>query len=267
MPRDPGPARPRVGTAGWAVPSGTRRLGTHLEHYSRLLSCAEINSSFYRPHARATYERWAASTPDGFRFAVKVPREITHERRLVGTRDVLDRFLDESAGLGTRRGPLLVQLPPSFAYSGRTAGRFLTVLRARYDGLVVVEPRHPSWFSPAAGALLTSHGAGRVGADPPTVPGGGLPAGWPGVRYFRLHGSPRMYWSAYAPAALSDLTTQLEQAADSGAEVWCIFDNTSSGAAFPNALFVHEQLLRGDRRRGATSPDPRGVRSASARAV
>jgi hypothetical protein len=86
----------RIGTAGWSVharygdrvPPG----GSHLERYARVLDAVEINSSFYRPHKRGTYERWAAAVPQGFRFAVKLPKAVTHQARLVG------------AGHGTRRG-------------------------------------------------------------------------------------------------------------------------------------------------------------------
>src|SRR6185312_6154680 len=72
-----------------------------------------INSSFYKPHRPATYARWAASVPAGFRFSVKVPKLATHERRLVDTDDVLEAFLAEATQLGDKLGPLLVQLPPS----------------------------------------------------------------------------------------------------------------------------------------------------------
>src|SRR5690349_23923685 len=115
----------RVGTAGWSIPArfadafpGT---GSHLERYARRFDAAEINSSFYRPHRPETYARWAASVPDGFRFAVKVPREVTHRRRLAGAADVLDRFLGEAGALGEKLGPLLVQLPPSLAFDAATA--------------------------------------------------------------------------------------------------------------------------------------------------
>ena len=77
------------------------------------LPAVEINSSFYRPHRPSTYARWAAETPEGFPFAVKLPKEITHKRRLVDVAEPLDRFLAETAALGPKRGPLLVQLPPS----------------------------------------------------------------------------------------------------------------------------------------------------------
>ncbi len=76
----------RIGTAGWSVPAlyaeEMPRGGSHLERYARRLNAVEINSSFYRPHQRKTYERWAQSTPADFRFSVKVPKAITHEARL-----------------------------------------------------------------------------------------------------------------------------------------------------------------------------------------
>jgi uncharacterized protein YecE (DUF72 family) len=231
------------------VPTATPGAGTHLNRYARRLRGVEINSSFYRSHAGATYERWAVSTPLDFRFAVKMPREISHVLQLRGCRAQVERFLDETAGLGHRRGPLLLQLAPSFSYAAGTVGRFLALLRQRHDGPVVVEPRHPSWFSDAADALLTSYRAGRVGADPAIAHGGGVPSAWPGVQYFRLHGTPRMYWSPYSPGALADLAERLRLAAESGAEVWCIFDNTAGGAAFPNAREVRRRVERPATRR------------------
>src|SRR4029079_1485820 len=130
-----------IGTAGWSVPRASAPNfpgdGTHLQRYSRVLRAAEINSSFHRPHAAATYARWAESTPAEFRFAVKIPRTITHERELRATRPLLDRFLEESAGLGRKRGPLLLQLPPSLAFDRRVAARFLDLLRSRFAGDVV----------------------------------------------------------------------------------------------------------------------------------
>ena len=96
-------------------------MGSHLERYGAILNAVEINSSFYRPHRTATYERWAASVPEDFRFAVKVPKAITHERRLKDVGDLLDRFLSEVSGLGPKLGPLLVQLPPSLSFQAGIA--------------------------------------------------------------------------------------------------------------------------------------------------
>ena len=148
---------PRIGTAGWAIRKEHAALfpgdGSHLERYARRLNAVEINSSFYRPHRRATYERWAASVPARFSFAVKVPRAITHELRLKKADAALDAFLEQARGLGDKLGVLLIQLPPSFAFDLRTASTFFAALRKRYTGGVAFEPRHASWFTPRAEAL------------------------------------------------------------------------------------------------------------------
>jgi len=229
-----------VGTAGWSIPRTSAHHfpdgGTHLERYSRLLPCAEINSSFHRPHAATTYAKWAASTPPGFRFAVKLPRTITHDQKLRRARLPLERFLDESAGLADCRGPLLVQLPPSLAFESRLAGRFFTLLRERYAGPVVCEPRHPTWFTAGAETMLLRHSVARVAADPAVTPEAAVPGGWGGIVYFRLHGSPRKYWSSYPDDYLAVLSRSLTIAAATAAETWCIFDNTASGAALANAV-------------------------------
>jgi uncharacterized protein YecE (DUF72 family) len=227
-----------IGTAGWSIPRAVVRHfpgeSTHLHRYARVLRCAEINSSFHRSHGAATYARWAASTPAGFRFAVKIPRTITHDRELRAARPALERFLDESAGLGTKRGPVLVQLPPSLAFDRRVVARFLDLLRSRFDGRVVCEPRHPTWFSAAAEALLVRNEVARVAADPPPAPGADLPGAWAGLVYYRLHGAPRKYWSRYDADSVARLAEAL-RVVPSSVEVWCIFDNTASGAALENA--------------------------------
>ncbi|RZI92162.1 MAG: DUF72 domain-containing protein, partial [Rubrivivax sp.] len=110
----------------------------------------EINSSSYRPHRPQTYERWAASTPEHFRFAVKCPKQITHEARLEGAKELLTSFAGEASALGEKWAVLLVQLPPSLHFDGRVAGRFFKQLRAAFAGAIVCEPRHLSWFTPEA---------------------------------------------------------------------------------------------------------------------
>ena len=231
----------RVGCAGWALrkehaaefPTG----GTHLARYAGRFPAVEINSSFYRRHKPATYARWAESVPPDFRFAVKVPRDVTHARRLIGTEDVLDRFLPEATALGAKLGPLLVQLPPSLVFDAGVLKLFLGGLRARFDGAVVLEPRHPTWFEGGAERVLKAHRISRVAADPAVVPAAAEPGGWGGLVYYRLHGSPKMYYSAYDATYLRDLAGKLAAAAESSA-VWCVFDNTAEGAATLNALDV-----------------------------
>lgn len=237
---------PRVGTAGWSLPKDAQprfpEEGTHLERYAARLPAVEINSSFYRPHRPATYARWGESVPADFRFAVKVPRAITHERRLVDAGDALDAFLGEAGALGERLGCLLVQLPPSLAFDADTVEGFLAALRARHDGAVALEPRHRSWFAEAPERLLVRHRVARVAADPARVPAAAEPAGWDGLAYYRLHGSPKVYYSAYDDAYVDALVARLEAHARAGTPTWCIFDNTALGEATRQALDVWERV-------------------------
>ncbi len=193
----------RIGTAGWSVPKGGE--GSQLQRYAALLSCVEINSSFYRPHRPQTYARWAASVPPDFRFAVKAPRAITHEARLRDATPLLGAFLEQIAALGPALGPVLVQLPPSLSYNPDLAESFFADLRGLFGGQAVVEPRHPSWFGEEAEALLRAYEIGRVAADPAPTPQADEPGGWSGLRYWRWHGSPQMYHSAYGEERLRPL--------------------------------------------------------------
>ena len=236
-----------VGCAGWSIPKPFADRfpggGSHLERYAGALPAVEINSSFYRPHRPATYARWAESVPAGFRFAVKVPKVISHERRLVGVDDLLDRFLAEATHLGEKLGPLLVQLPPSLAYSPEVAKRFFEAWRSRFEGDVALEPRHPTWFEPDAERLAADYRIARVAADPAVVGAAGEPGGWNGLAYFRLHGTPKMYYSAYSREYLEALAAKLSRFPPS-TRVWCVFDNTALGEATANALELLARLRR-----------------------
>jgi len=166
---------------------------------------------------------------------VKMPQEISHVLRLRGTSAALERFLAEIQGLGNKLGGLLLQLPPSLDFDARVAASFFGVLRRRTRQAVTCEPRHPSWFSPAAEALLQRHGIGRTAADPARVAEAATPGGdrrWP---YFRWHGTPRIYYSAYDDQALQSLAAQAQGVAR-GHTPWIIFDNTALGAATGDAL-------------------------------
>ncbi|AHL32288.1 hypothetical protein CD58_05025 [Pseudomonas brassicacearum] len=242
--RSPFPPNLYLGCAGWSLPRehwpSFPVEGTHLQRYSARFPAVEINSSFYRPHRPATYAKWTESVTPGFRFSVKMPKQITHERRLFDCEGLVDEFLGQCSQLGQKLGCLLIQLPPSLAFDARVAEAFFTALRDRYPGLAVLEPRHPSWLAPAVAALLDEQHIGRVAADPTPLPGCDQPAGWPGVRYYRLHGSPRIYYSHYEDAWLVQLARQLKTEPDT--PTWCIFDNTASGAAIPNALRLNDLM-------------------------
>ena len=232
-----------TGTAGWSISSAAASHfpleGSHLQRYAQVLDCVEINSSFYRPHQPATYARWAASVPEHFRFSVKLPRSITHERRLRDGEAELERFAGEVMQLGNKLGCVLVQLPPSLRFDAHAAAAFFHALRQRFDGMLACEARHASWFEADATELLTMLRITRVRADPPAgQPGPHVPT--TELAYLRLHGSPRIYYSDYPPDCLADLAGELAAPAHSGS--WCIFDNTAAGAALFNALDLQARL-------------------------
>ncbi len=235
-----------LGTAGWSLPRALQDRfpgdHPHLARYAAQFGAVEINSSFHRPHRPSTYARWAASVPASFRFAVKMPKTITHVARLVGAVALLDAFCAESAGLGERLGCILVQLPPSLALVRGDAEGFMQALRARYGGDVAVEPRHASWFEADGTALLRAFHCARVASHPARVPEAASPGGWDGFAYWRLHGAPRIYYSSYVDADLVTLADTVRAAAGSGRATWCIFDNTALGAAAANALTLRERL-------------------------
>jgi uncharacterized protein YecE (DUF72 family) len=234
-----------IGTAAWSIPRAVSARfaadGSLLQRYASRFRGVEINSSFYRPHRPATYARWAESVPDGFRFSVKIPKLISHELALAGAGAALDAFLGEATCLGAKLGCLLVQLPPKQELDRRVAARFFTMLRRRFDGDVVLEPRNATWFTTDAAHLMADHRIARVAADPARVPDAAEPGGWDGIVYYRLHGSPRMYYSSYDRPSLESLAVRLVTAA-ARAPCWCIFDNTTLGAAAENALDLAELL-------------------------
>jgi uncharacterized protein YecE (DUF72 family) len=232
----------RIGTAAWALPKQHAAhfpaAASHLQRYASRLNCVEINSSFHRPHLRKTWERWATTTPDNFRFAVKIPRAITHEAKLAYTGALLQTFLDQATGLNSgpipKLGPLLIQLPPSLAFDPGLAHEFFTTLRELHPSSAVLEPRHATWFSPIADRLLREFDIARVAADPPKgSPLAAHPGGSPHLRYYRLHGSPRTYYSDYTQPFLTHFAQTLRESAT---ETYVIFDNTAAGHATLNAL-------------------------------
>lgn len=228
-----------IGCAGWSVPSTVGHFfpaeGSHLERYASVFPAVEINTSFYRPHRPATYQKWRDSVPDGFRFAVKIPKAITHEHRLQQTAEALAVFLGEAGNLGDKLGCLLLQLPPSLRYDGEVVRGFLAYLRSLTAVPVVCEARHATWFTQQAADMLREFDVGQVIADPRV---GELPASamQSPVVYIRLHGSPKMYYSAYDEVFLDKLAAEMRAWREEGKQVWCVFDNTADGAAQPNAL-------------------------------
>jgi len=236
-----------IGTAGWNLPRAEQHhfpsIGSHLERYASRFAAVEINSSFHRSHKPAIWARWRDAVPPGFQFSVKMPKAITHTARLDVSGDVIAAFLAEISVLETKLGCLLVQLPPSLVYDATIVGRFFGNLQEQTAVPIACEPRHPSWFAPDADELLHRFGIARVAADPARVPAAAEPGGSRHLSYFRLHGSPKVYYSAYPDEFINHLADRVQQETEQDRVVWCIFDNTILGAAARNALDLCDALM------------------------
>jgi uncharacterized protein YecE (DUF72 family) len=233
----------KIGTAGWTIAREVADQfpaeGASLERYAARFPVSEINSSFHRPHRLSTWERWRDSVPDNMRFSVKIPKTITHQRKLAECSDLLPEFIAQTQVLGAKLAVLLVQLPPKLEFEAELVRRFFEDLRLRTDAQIACEPRNISWFGEEADALLVELKVARVAADPALCDAAARPGGWHGLSYWRLHGSPVIYRSSYADR-IDQLAASISAAP--GAESWCIFDNTASSAATGDALALLGKL-------------------------
>lgn len=235
---------PRIGLAGWS--EAVRRYrssfpgeaSTDLARYAGVFDFVEINSSFYRSLPAATCAKWASEVPANFRFAVKMHRLITHFTKLQEPQH-LENFFESVAGLGNKLAAVLVQLPPTLVFDTIIAEKFFRTLRNLSEVAVVCEPRHASWTDPPAHELLEKFRVDMVRTDiPPTPPkeNSTLPV------YYRLHGSPRRYYSSYTDAQLAALAACL--AMTNKVPQFVVFDNTASRAGVENALQL-QRLIAG----------------------
>ncbi len=231
-----------IGTAGWSIPRDIADRfpaeGSALERYSSRFPVAEINSSFHRPNRISTWERWRDSVPVDFRFSVKLPKTVTHQAKLAGCAALLDEFIAQAEVLGDKLAVLLVQLPPKLKLETSLARAFFTDLSSRTPTLIACEPRNPSWFSEPADALLRELRVARVAADPAICDAAARPGGWPGLAYWRLHGSPVVYRSSYRDR----IDTYADRLLAGPSNKWCIFDNTASSAGAGDALALIEAI-------------------------
>lgn len=233
----------RIGLAGWneaagrhgkLLPDCADKKATGLQRYAAAFDFVEVNSSFYRQVRPDTYAKWSREVPDSFRFSVKMHRLITHYTRLKNA-DLLNDFFGSVSGLGDNLAVVLVQLPPTLVFDQKVAGRFFRALRRIYQGCAVCEPRHASWSSDEAGALLGEYGIGPVLTGIPDVGEELLRTAARKIPlYVRLHGTPRKYYSSYGSEDLKRLADFLAGHKERGRYV--VFDNTAETAGLRNAL-------------------------------
>lgn len=201
------------------------------EHYADHFDTVEINASFYRLPLPATFHSWLAKAPPGFRYAVKVNRFITHNKKIAGVDEALAEFVALVRRLGPALGPLLHQLPPSLHRDDDRLAAYLSLLPRDIDH--VVEFRHRSWYEPGVLALLDAHGAGFVSHD---LVGLVTPR-WASARaaYVRFHGTGGKYRGRYSPEQIAEWAQWMREQETLGRSVWAYFNNDIGGDAIADA--------------------------------
>lgn len=231
-----------VGTSGWSYDHWRDRFYPEglasrdwLPYYAERFDCVEVNASFYRLPSAQTLRRWAESTPDGFSFALKGSRLITHARRLDAAQ-ALRTFVDRAQVLESKLRVLLWQLGPTFERDTPRLARFLHRLPSDVEH--AFEFRHPSWDHADVEALLREAGVTRVltgpGSPPDEVPDG--------LAYVRFHGREGDAAYGYPRSALREWATFLSQAERRNARVYAFFNNDGDGKAPRNASTLVDLL-------------------------
>jgi uncharacterized protein YecE (DUF72 family) len=224
----------RIGCSGWLYrhwrgdfyPKGVKAKD-ELAFYADRFDTAEINASFYRMPAEAAVQGWRERTPDGFLFAWKASRYLTHLKRLLDPQEPVAFMFGRAEGLGAKLGPVLYQLPPSMKLDLDRLAGVLRVLPPHR--LHAFEFRHPSWYEPAVFDLLRDHDASLVLSDHHHAPAPWVAtAGWV---YVRGHGPGGRYWGDYPEETLLDWAAHIRAWRNEDRRVFCYFDNDIGGAA------------------------------------
>jgi len=234
----------RVGTSGWTYSSwrgsfypADLKASDYLAWYGRRFNTVEINYSFYQLPQPKTFEKWAAETPPGFVFAVKVSKLVTHTRRLEAVEEPWRRFLDHAFHLGEKLGPLLLQLPPSFKADAARLEAFLELSRSFGARRLALEFRHASWFTREVDELAARHGAALVIGHSSRYPCAPLTTAAPFV-YLRFHGPRELFASRYSEEELAGWAAQVRSWLAEGRPVYAYFNNDAGGHAIENARML-----------------------------
>jgi uncharacterized protein YecE (DUF72 family) len=255
-----------IGTSGWVYGDWQGRFyppkltpRRHLEFYSRVFPTVEINSTFYHLPLPSTMSGWEERTPKGFLFSVKLSRYITHRKKLSGVRESVRLFLSRARLLGSKLGPVLVQLPPQLHANPARLDRFLAGTRqvAGRIGLstirMAVEFRHPSWFEAPTLDVLTRHSAALVLAHssrylyPADEP---LTTDW---TYLRFHGPAGMFASPYGRKRLEPWGRKIRRWRRQGRDVFAYFNNDFHAHAVRDASLLMGLVTGREPRRPASA--------------
>ncbi len=234
-----------IGTSGWVYshwrgifyPEGLAQA-RWLEFYNQHFPTVELNNSFYHLPSEKAFAAWRERSSEGFVYAVKVSRFITHLKKLRNVEEALENFLSRAKILGGKLGPLLYQLPPNMSRNDTLLESFLRLLP---PGLChVFEFRHESWLDEPVFALLREHNVGFCIYD---MPGLTTPlVATADFAYIRFHGSADLYGSCYSEAELGEWASHIAKLGQGLTSVYIYFNNDSQAFAVSNAQTLAKQL-------------------------
>ncbi|MCY0968494.1 DUF72 domain-containing protein [Chryseobacterium wangxinyae] len=206
--------------------------------YSQQFNSVEINSTFYRKPTAKTLQKWFGETPDDFKFFIKIPKSISHEKRLENCKDEIKIFCNYiKIHLEEKLAGFLYQFPPSFKNSDENLKRIFENIDLQFFN--VIEFRHDSWWNQEIFKILKQKNITFSGVSFP----GNLPEdviiNSENAVYYRLHGKPILYKSEYSEEFLNDLAAKIKH---SNLKSYIFFNNTWGTAAIKNGLYLQEKL-------------------------
>ena len=235
-----------IGTSGWHYehwkglfyPEGLAKANW-LEFYAQHFPTVELNNSFYHLPSEKAFVNWRESSSEGFMFAVKVSRFITHIKRLKDAEEPLQNFLARAGFLQHKLGPLLYQLPPNMKRDDERLEAFLSILPPQYHH--VFEFRHESWIDDSVFQMLRRYNVGLCVFD---MPGFTCPVvATADFAYVRFHGSAGLYWSCYSDEELSQWAEKIAELGRSLKTVYIYFNNDAEAYAVRNAKTIAQFLV------------------------
>ena len=234
-----------IGCSGWVYrhwkeafyPAGLPQK-RWFEHYASHFDTVEINASFYRLPLASTFDGWREKAPPGFRYALKVNRFITHNKKLLDCAEPVAEFVALARRLGPALGPMLYQLPPSLHCNEQRLESFLRLLPNDLEH--VFEFRHASWYVDDVLALLDRYGAGFVAHDLVGL----LSPRWASGRtaYVRFHGTGGKYWGRYSDNQMRNWAEWLTAQHHADRSCWAFFNNDIHGHALADARTLQAAL-------------------------
>jgi uncharacterized protein YecE (DUF72 family) len=239
-----------IGSSGWSYsdwkeifyPPKTKSTD-YLAYYATHFDCTEINSSFYRIPQKKTVQKWVDNTPDHFLFCPKLYQGITHFRKFKNCEELMENYFEVFSPMEKKLGPVLIQLPGSFAFNYETADAFFELLAKSYRKYsFAIETRHITWYTEEALGLLSDYGITHTISDAGRHHFPTHEAITSKNIYIRFHGRQFLYATDYNDKELKEYAVKIKKWLKDKHRIWVFFNNTAFGFSLRNAVTLKEMV-------------------------